>query len=194
VPHNDPQALSNALICDYVRKKVRQIVGKAGFRTQDREDLKQELTRQLLLRLQSFDPQKGSPGAFLKTVGSRIVANLLRDQHARKRDRRLTQSLHVLVPSEDKTLVELAQTISRHEQDARLRQQSRSEQEAAELAMDVRDILARLPPRLRFLAELLKDKSLSGAAKVLGLSLAKARLLRGLLRNWLLDAGMQDYV
>jgi RNA polymerase sigma factor (sigma-70 family) len=193
VPHNDPQAFFDTLVRDYVRKKVLQIVGKSGFRYQDRDDLEQELTRRLLLRFRSFDPHKGSAGAFLKTVGSRIVANLLRDQRARKRDRRLTQSLHVLVPSEDKAVVELAQTITQRELDARLRQRSRTDQESAELAEDLHDILARLPPRLQALAELLKEKSLSAAARALGLSPTKAQLLLSLLRELLGRADMQDY-
>src|SRR5262249_23635176 len=153
----------------------------------------QELTHRLLLRFKSFDPKKGSPGAFLKTVGSRIVANLLREQGARKRDRRLTQSLHVLVPSDDKALVELAQAISQRERDARLRQRTRTDQESAELAQDLQDILARLPPRLQALAELLKEKSLSAAARALDLSPTKAQLLLGLLRELLGRADMQDY-
>jgi RNA polymerase sigma-70 factor (ECF subfamily) len=193
VPHNDLQAFFQSLVCDYVRKKVRQIVGKAGLTNQDRDDLEQELTHRLLSRFRSFDPHKGSAGAFLKTVGSRIVANLLRDQRARKRDRRLTQSLHVLVPSEDKALIELAQTISQREQDARLRQRHRTDQELADLAQDLQDILARLPPRLNALAELLKEKSLSAAARELGLSPTKAQLLLSLLRELLGRAGMQDY-
>jgi RNA polymerase sigma factor (sigma-70 family) len=193
MPHSDPRAFFDTLVRDYIRKKVRQIVGKAGFANQDREELEQELICRLLLRFKSFDPAKGSLGAFLKTVGSRIVANLLRDQRARKRDRRLTQTLHVLVPSEDKALVELAQTISQREQDARLRQRSRTDQESAELGQDLQDILTRLPPRLKALAELLKEKSLSAAARELGLSPTKAQLLLSLLRELLRRAGMQDY-
>jgi RNA polymerase sigma factor (sigma-70 family) len=191
MPHDDP-TFPYALVRDYVRKKVRQIVGQAGFTTQDRDDLEQEMACRLLLCWKSFDPHKGPPGALLKTAGSRIVAKLLRAQRARKRDRRLTRSLQVLAPSEDMALVELAQTISQREQDARLRQRSRTDQESAELAQDLHDILARLPPRLQALAELLKEKSRSAAARALELSPAKARLLLRLLRE-LLGTNMQDY-
>jgi RNA polymerase sigma factor (sigma-70 family) len=193
VPHMDTREFFETIVRDFVRKKVRKIIGKAGFAHQDRDDLEQELTSRLLKRFKSFDPNRGSLGGFLKTVGSRIVANLLRDQRARKRDRRLTRSLHVLMPSEDNGLVELAHTISQREQDARLRQRSRSEQDAADFARDLHDLLGRLPPRLRAFAELLKEKPLSGAAQALGLSPTKARLLLRLLRQMLVDANIRDY-
>jgi hypothetical protein len=43
------------------------------------------------------------------------------------------------------------------------------------------------------LAELLKEKSLTAAARALGLSPAKARLLLLLLRQFLADANLHDY-
>jgi len=64
--------------------------------------------------------------------------------------------------------VELADTISQRHLGARLGRATREEHELADLAMDVRDVIASLPPELCELAERLKTDSLSQIARGTG--------------------------
>jgi RNA polymerase sigma-70 factor (ECF subfamily) len=194
VPHDDSEAIPGALLRDFIRAKAGQIIGKAGFTPQDRADLEQELALRFLRRWQRYDPTKGCPGAFLKRVGDRIVANLLRDQCARKRDRRGKQSLNVLVQTQDGSLAEWAQTISQEDQDRRLREDSCRDEEAHQLLLDLEDVLAALPPLRRELAELLKRMSLSAAARELGRSVEKAKISVALILRRFEEAGLRDYL
>ena len=65
-------------------------------------------------------------------------------------------------------MVELGATISQEEHNAKWGRSSRSDQERVQLAMDVTDTLAKLPPELCALAEQLQHGSLSEAARTLG--------------------------
>ena len=194
VQHDDLHAFPEALIGDIVRSKFRQIVGKAGIAPQDRDDIEQELMLVLLRRWPRFNPGRGQPGAFLKKVADRIVANLLRDQQAQKRDRRGQQSLNMLVRSEDGDLAEWTETISQVDQDRRQGKATRSEEEVMQLRLDLEGVLASMPSLRRELAELLKHMSPSAAARKLGRSVDKTKLSVALILRRFEEASLRDYL
>ena len=101
-----------------IRRKVGQLIGRAGFTQNDRHSLIQELTTRLIHSLRHFDPQKAHRKTFATTVVEREVAKVLRFQQAEKRDYRRIRSLNVIVPSSD-GMVELGATIGTDEYDAR---------------------------------------------------------------------------
>jgi hypothetical protein len=169
-------------------------VGRAGFTPSDRDVIEQELSLKLLKQLEAFDPGEAHWHVFVTTVVERHAANLLRDKRAEKRDHRLATSLHVLIETGDNGPVELAETVGRQEQEARLGRDSRSDEERAQLAGDVADVLAGLPPDLRDVAERLKHDSVSAVARDLGLP--RTTLLRRMehLRRAFEGAGLRDYL
>ena len=139
-PHSSasPKQL-DAFAARLIRRKARQLVGRAGFTRSDRDDIEQELALKLLKQLSAFDPGEAHWHVFVTTVVERYAASLLRDKRAEKRDHRRATSLHVLIETGDNGPVELAETVGRREQDARLGRDPRSDEERAQLAGDVAD-------------------------------------------------------
>ena len=163
--HDDNQKIdrfAKGIIC----RKARQIIGRAGFTAQDRDDIEQELVLRLLQRLPKFDPAKSHRNVFVTTVIERSVASILRDRQAEKRDHRRVTSLNVMIDINDEGPVEMSETIS---EDARRPGPDRTAEELTQLRVDVAEVVDDLPPRLRDLAERLKVGSKSEVARDLGL-------------------------
>ena len=139
-----------------IRRKVKQLITRAGFTSQDREDLEQELFGRVLQSLPSFDASLAHRNRFITAVVERYVANILRDKRAGKRDYRRICSLNVTIDVADEGPIELAETISQRELDARLGRRQRSDQELVQLASTSPTLWARCQPSCESLAERLK--------------------------------------
>lgn len=150
-----------------VRRKVNQLIGRAGFTHQDREALEQDLFARVLKSLPSFDSKKGNRNSFITAVVERCVASILRDKRAAKRDHRRICSLSIMINVVDEGPIELAQTISQRELDARRGQHPRSDKERVQLAMDVAEVMAQLPEHLWELAERRKTQTMQEIAEAM---------------------------
>ncbi len=182
--------LTNGFAAHYIRRKAKQLVRRAGFSRSDVDDIQQQLFQRLLENLAAFDPEQGHFNVFVKTLVERYVANILRDSRAEKRDRRQTCSLSTVVEEFDGGPVELGDTISQHELDARLGRETR---DAADLVMDVSQIAAGLPDDLRDLYERLKYGTVSEVARNLGVPRTTVHDRVKRLRRHFDDAGLRNY-
>lgn len=131
-----------------IAAKVRRIAARQ-VHEQDRGDLVQHLLLRVLERENQFDPARGTSDAYAAVVVRTSLANYLRDRIAGKRASRGT--------------TDAADTFN-FIADSR----SSRDTEMIDLALDVADVLARLPADLRELAEELKRGTLSDAARALG--------------------------
>jgi RNA polymerase sigma-70 factor (ECF subfamily) len=177
-----------------IRRKVKQLITRAGFTRQDREDLEQELFARVLQSLPSFDPGQAHRNKFITAVVERFVANILRDKQAGKRDYRRACSLNITIYVANEGPVELAETISRRELDARLGRNPRSDEELAQLACDIADVLATLPNDLQDLAERLKSETVSEIARDTGVPRTTLNESVRRLRRRFERAGLKDYL
>jgi len=177
-----------------VRRKIAQLIGRAGFAKQDREDLEQELTLRVLQSLPSFDPAQAHRNVFTTTVVERFVDNILRHRGAEKRDYRRISSLNVMIDIEDEGSVELGETVSQRELHSRTGRHPRSNEELAQLAHDVADVMATLPNDLRDLVELLEIKTVSEAARAMGVPRTTLNESVRRLRRRFESAGLKDYL
>ena len=157
-----------------IRRKVGQLIGRAGFNKNDQSSLVQDLTTRLIHSFQYFDSKKAHRKAFVTTVVEREVAKILRFQQAEKRDYRRIRSLNVIVSSSD-GFAELGATIGTDEYDARRGVATPDRNRQVELEHDVGTLLDSLPQELRELAEQLKSKSLSQIAREMDVSRYKLR-------------------
>jgi RNA polymerase sigma-70 factor (ECF subfamily) len=167
------------------------MIGQSGLTPQDREDLEQELTAKVLQRLGPLDPRRHHE-ALLTVVVERLVANVLRDRRAEKRRVRV-RSLAAPAAAEDGPN-ELAAAVGRPEMNARLGVRPRTDEELAQLAADVADVLAALPAELRALAERLKTKSIAEVARDLGVPRTTLYEAIRLLRMRFERAGLKHYL
>ncbi len=175
---HDDKLVLDCFARSLIRRKVRLLVGRAGFTDQDREDLEQELILRLLQSLHLFDPNQAHRNVFVTTVIERAVARIVRERLAKKRDGGVVRSLdHAHEKAGDST----------EPADPR-----RSHEEEIDLATDLAEVLARLPADLRALAERLKSRSLSQAARELGLPRSTLQRQVERLRRCFEDAGLRN--
>jgi len=168
----------------FIRRKVRQMIGCAGFSWHDQEDLEQDLISHFLKANCSFDPGKAHPNAFATTVIQRFVINLLRNKRAKKRDHRRARSLDPTSGDVD----------GRYDRQVRRGQCTRAEDEMAELVMDTAEMLSRLPGPLRDLAERLMHDSVTNVARDMGIPRTTIYTEIARLRRRFEKTGLKDYM
>jgi RNA polymerase sigma factor (sigma-70 family) len=144
-----------------IRRKVRQIVGRAGFHRQDREDLQQAILVRVFESVARFDPARGHRNAFVTVVVDRYGNNLVRQASAQRRDPRRVQPID-------------PQRADVHADQRRPRSFSPTE-EQINLAIDVSEALRQLPDDLRAVAEQLMHHSLAETTRSLNLTRSQAR-------------------
>jgi len=178
-----------------IRCKARQLVGKAGFTWDDVEDLEQEMTLDLLLRLPKFDPDKAAHTTFVARVTERKISKLLRDRKRERRDfRRIARSLNDPIEDGEGESTERAYTIDQDEVDIRMGHRHCSREEEAHLRLDVSLVVSGLPEDLREIAKRLQTETITEAAKSLGIPRStlygKIDRLKLLFEN----AGLRDWL
>jgi RNA polymerase sigma-70 factor, ECF subfamily len=153
-----------------IRYKAKQLAGKYGFTRDDHEDLCQEMTLDLLVRLPKFNPGKASLNTFIARVVDRKVANLIRFQRQAKRDyRREAPSLNGLIEDGEGHIIPRGETISQDEHDRRTGKYTRAASEREDLRLDAWAAISALPWDLQRLAKLLMTHSIAEAARELGM-------------------------
>jgi len=177
-----------------IRRKVRQLIGRAGFTQQDREDLEQDLFVRVLQSLPRFNPDVAHRNKFITTVVERYVANILRNKRAEKRDHRGVVSLNVMIEITEEGPTELAQTIGDRELDVRFGRDCRSEEELTQLTIDLADVIATLPEYWQTLLELRKTRTMRQVADKLGVPRTTLNDWMRRIRQRFEKAGMKDYL
>ena len=137
-----PAEAIDPTVAAIVRRKACRLVGRAGLRPQDREDIEQQLVLHILEQLEQFDPARGTWPAFVQRLVERFGKNLIRSLRAQKRTSGLLAPLPEAGPA-DAPVPE---------------------------GLDLTEALARLPEDLRAVAELLVTRTVAGAARALGVS------------------------
>jgi RNA polymerase sigma-70 factor (ECF subfamily) len=99
-----------------------------------------------------------------------------------------------IIDYDDNGPIELGETISQREYNARRRRFPRSPAELAQLAGDVADVLAKAPEELRDLAERLKTQSVSEIARDTGVPRTTLYEAVRHLRRRFESAGLKEYL
>lgn len=165
-----------------VRRKARQLVGKAGITKGDADDIAQDLHVDLLERMHGYDPRKADARRFVKKLVRHRISKLLRERLAQKRGNGQAHvSLNETLTAPTGAQVERAETIP----DPR-----DPDGTGAELRAEVAEVLSRLPPELRDFCELLKAMTITEVAA--HLKSDRANLYRRIrrLRPIFADAGL----
>lgn len=162
--------LSSGFAVRCIRRKAKQLVGRAGLTNSDRDDLEQDLTVKLLEAFSKFDPDIADWKAFVKTVVERHAANLLREQRAEKRSASRQSSLHTIVDHDEFGIpTTLGDSFTEHEHDARTGADSRGDIDLLELREDVATVIASLPEDLREICDRLKHDGARQVARDLNM-------------------------
>jgi len=181
----------------YAAKEIKmaatRLVGHEGFTESDCEDIEQDLALDLLRRMPKYDPARSSHEAFVSGILRNSVRMLIAARKASNRDyRRRACSLNELVPNGEGGNVQFVETLSRDADSRHAR--SRTEYECADLRIDIAQVLEALPPKLRWLCEELKQKTLSQVSKESGLPRSTLYDDIAKIRAQFNRAGLQDYL
>jgi RNA polymerase sigma factor (sigma-70 family) len=179
----------------FVRKSARKLAGKHGFRRQDRDEIEQRLYLKLAKHLHAADLNDPAWKAFVAKTVRRHIASMIRDNKAEKRDHRRVCSIHVVIGENEDGPVELAHTISERDGKAHRGCAPRSQQELAELALDMATCIPGLcDKRHREFCERLKHASISQVARDMDIPRTTLNAWLRKLRQRFEEQGLKDYL
>lgn len=158
--------LTKGFAARFVRRKAKQLIGKAGFTPSDRPELEQELKLGLIRALTRFDPAKRHWNVFVTTVIERRIASILESRRAKKSEfgQNIT-SLSTPVPGDDDQWTELGRLIPQDQKEGVTGRVTSSFEDQVDLALDVQTVIYRLPDDLRDLCVRLMSASVSQVAR-----------------------------
>ncbi len=193
---NAKQGVLNGYAKEVIRHKAKQLIGKYGFTRDDYEDLRQEMTLDLLCRLGKYDPEKSALTTFVAQVVDRRISSLIRHRKQEKRDYRCQAcSLNAPVENGNDEDLEIGELLSQDDFDQAMGRHADPQSERLDLPLDLSRALAELPDDLRQLAVHLQTKNMAEIARELGVP--RARLYdKGLtrLRKLFEDKGLREYL
>lgn len=193
VQNNNPPELGKFEF-GIVQRKARQIIGRAGYRNSDRNDLEQMLLMRLVQALKSFNSDKAHRHSFVTAVVERAVASILRNARAKKRDHHNTTSLNSAGDTVGNGTSELVNHITDRELSARRGQHPRSQEELAQLASDIAEVMDQLPIELRRFCERLKHASITEISSEMGVPRTTLYGLKRRLLKRFEQSGLRDYL
>lgn len=133
-------------------RKARQIMGKAGLRPSDIEDVRQHLLMYVVEHLGAYDSRRGPPEVYVAMLITTAVAMLLRHRRTMKHGGgRPPESLEVIDGSHDPDV----EPISTRVGGRRLGRELCDPEDSVDTRMDLAEAMASLPLDLRALACLL---------------------------------------
>lgn len=150
-----------------VKRKVSEMIGKAGFTEADRMDLQQELFARLIERLRHHDPDRGHRNVYVVTIVDRESCRMLRAAQAQKRNSCKVTSLQITVVSEDQSERELADAISSTIHETRWNRYSRSSDALMDLFLDLQEFTDGLSEEQQKLVKALKVNTVSEIAEAM---------------------------
>jgi RNA polymerase sigma-70 factor (ECF subfamily) len=172
--NGSPEKTILKFAADLIRRKAWELASRPGFCPTDRDDIEQELRLILLRRLEKFDPAVAHYNAFVTMVIERHAATILEHRAAKSRShRRCGGSLSRSVNDGEGNQVEFGATLAEEVHSRRTGVRFRSLEERRELQNDVDALIASLPRELADICRRLKQDTISGVARDLGMSRSK---------------------
>ncbi|MBN9524289.1 sigma-70 family RNA polymerase sigma factor [bacterium] len=168
----DRQKDLDPAVAAVVRAKAHALARGGVIPRGDVGDAEQDLILAVLVACPAFDPGRGTPEGFARTVVRNAAAKLVRGRFAARRH-----------PGRVGPLVAL---------DAEPADPSGHPADRVARAADVAAVVAALPPDLRAAAEALKTDTVAAAARVLGVSRGTMYARVREIRSWFERAGLGD--
>lgn len=162
-----------------IRFKARQLVGKYGFKSTDREDIEQDLTLDYLKREERLDPRRAPRMAFIRIIVNRSAASLIRKRTCASRDFRRSIQTSAGVAGNEHSTREVADI----SQVAHVR----------DLQLDLADAMDTLETDLREVAKLLTENRQAEVARQRNCSRDEMLRIIKRIRQHFESLGLRDY-
>ena len=185
----------DAFAITLIKYKAKQLVGRAGFTTSDRDDLEQDLVLDLLHQFPKYDPKRAQRNTFITKVVEHRITTLIEAQKTGIRDyRRCPCSLNDRFEDEDGRTVERMDMLDQEDYLLRTDAQSRPWEELSALAIDMAAVLDGLPPELRELCRRIETETVTEISRDTGVPSGSLYESIRKLRVIFEDAGLKDYL
>jgi len=154
-----------------IKYKAGKLVKQPGFTESDRQDLEQEMVLDLFCRLPKFDSNQAQRNTFIARSIEHKAAKIVEARKAGIRDYRLcAHSLNECIEDNDGNQIEHIDTINQDEYFCNTGRHSRSLKELFELSLDMREIIASMPPNYYNLCKRLQEETITEILQNLGVS------------------------
>jgi len=175
--------------------KANQLIGKAGYRREDYDDIVQEIFLDVCVRLQKYDPQKSKFETFVSRIVERKIADMIRAGNTGNRDlNRRAESLNESIELEDGTLLECIQTVEREDlpwNDGAVFEQ---ESDQSDFKADLHKIITLLSPGNQKLCVRLTRENIAEICRDTGISRSAQYDHIRQIRKRLKEAGFENYL
>lgn len=182
------------LVLSVVRVEAARLAGRYGFNVADRDDIRQELLLDWVVRCRRFDPARSSRRTFVYRIVRHRVATLRESQSAACRDYRLRGNCLHDSQSVGNESISLADSFSADDCAGWLGRSARSCCERNELRIDVETVTATLPSELAAVVGLLGSENAIEAAKQMAMPRATFYRRIGAIRAAFRSAGLDRYL
>ena len=185
----------DAFTARFIRAKARKLIGRAGFRESDREDLIQEFALDLLKRRKHFDPRVATWEAFVVVVCENCLVTILAHRLAAMRSpNREDGSLNCPLPGATGTCTEAGAIVPESQHCLRTCQRHLTDEAAFGVVHDVAHVLEQLPRQQRELCQRLMESSVSEVARETGVSRTELYRRIGHILQRFERAGLRAYL
>jgi DNA-directed RNA polymerase specialized sigma24 family protein len=179
----------------WIRERARRLAGHYGWGPSDREDIEQELSLNVWLRLPKYDSAEGSFEDFVHWLIKRAVATLVERQMAKKRGQgRRPRSLDIAIGGPEGGTTSASEVMDEAQADRRLGLDRRHFTAKCDLSVEFREFLGTLGPDLRDLCErLLQNPNFTDISRDTGIPRATLYERREELARLMEKAGLREY-
>ena len=186
-----PQYVSTLIKVTAARMK-----GKYRFTDSDLDDIEQTITLEVVRRRAKFDPARAQENTFLARLVSHATADIIEKRVASNRDFRREQgSLDQWVRDDLGEWVRRGETITEGNARRHLGLSGLSEEEARDLAIDLRAVVAGLPQFLRAVCRhLMRCNTVQEAAGAAGVHRSTVYEAIHQIRTAFVRAGLEQYL
>lgn len=190
--HNRYDGLDEYTV-NLIRRKARQLVGRAGWTAQDVPDLEQEIWCSLLKCLKGVDRGKEDMSAFITTVVKHTIVNMLKERNVAKRDWRKEVSLNDFIEDTKGNILERWQILDQAgiQNNTTVR---RSEEELSTLRIDISLAKKSLPESLQSLTQALEKYTVLELSRRSGKHRQIIYNAIRRIRKHFVEAGFADYL
>jgi len=154
-----------------IKHKAGKLIKQFGFTESDRQDLEQEILFDMFCHLPKFNSNCAQRNTFITHVVEHKIINIIEARKAGVRNYSLcAYSLNECLEGKNGGKVERIETINQDEYLYNMGKLLRPLEELTELTIDIKEVIAGLPPKYRNLCECLKEEKVAEISRNMNIS------------------------
>jgi len=147
MPHESGFQELDEQTVETIRIKAKTLIGNYGFTHDDFDDIRQDITLDLLIRLSEYDPERASLRTFISRIIDYKIEQIAEERSTiKERVWQTSVSLYDVLPDSESELTERIQSVTERNLPWNEAESGFSAFELNDLREDVKQVLFALPP------------------------------------------------